>query len=117
MIIEGKEIGITKQPFSILKKNVCDDAKDLDDMIKRIKDFEMSMDEKMQEIEVQPIFQTKVDISQKSIKDNTIENIESNNSAKDEKTLKNITTRSLFTKETLERIGQIKSPNDMEREA
>lgn len=117
MIIEGKEIGITKQPFSILKKNVCDDAKDLEDMIKRVKDFEISMNSKVQEIENQPIF---------NVKENSYNNIEVDNgdiASKEQEYAENrkniqVESRSLFTKETVERIGHINSSNEnYEREA
>ena len=44
MIIGNKETAVKKQPFTLLKKNVCDDAKDLEDMVSRVRDFEEGMD-------------------------------------------------------------------------
>jgi len=47
MIIANKETTVKKQPFALLKKNVCDDSRDLEEMINRVKDFEEGMDYEM----------------------------------------------------------------------
>ncbi|MBR0350789.1 MAG: hypothetical protein IJH76_03070 [Clostridia bacterium] len=104
----GEKIGILKQPFSILKKNVCDDAKDLADMIKRIKDYEITLDEKMQELEIQPIFQAEENAQKNNIKVNT------NSNTKNRKNIQ-VESRSLFTKETVERISHLNT-NDSKEE-
>ncbi|MBR3255475.1 MAG: hypothetical protein IKF97_04585 [Clostridia bacterium] len=96
----GKEIGITKQPFAVLKKNVCDDSKDLEDMIKRVKEYQKVMDEELLIKDNEPILNSEY---QKKT------NNEKTNEQKIEVTTN--TSRSLFTKETVERIEKINSLN------
>ena len=114
MTIAGKEIGITKQPFSILKKNVCDDSKDLEDMIKRVKEYQHQLDDVMLTKENEPILNSEYQ------KKNKIEKKEEQEITENREKIEVTTnpSRSLFTKETVERIGQINSLNDdYEREA
>lgn len=111
MTIDGKEIGITKQPFSILKKNVCDDSKDLEDMIKRVKEYQHQLDDVMLTKENEPILNS--EYQKKNNNENT-----KNEETEEKIQVKINPSRSLFTKETVERIEQINSlNNDYERGA
>ena len=102
----GETISVEKTPFAVLKKNVFDDSKNLEDMIRRTKQFGKQIDSKMLKQEQELDDQNLLITDKGLVKDIQYKDIENKNA------IEINSSRSLFTKETVDRIIKINSSRD-----